>query len=130
MAGYTVAKIDDIEAIYGGGFKRARSALGISSFGLQVMDMPPSFEGYPEHDHSSDGQEEVYATLAGGGEIEIDGERHPIDPGHLVSVMPGTKRKIHPGPEGIRLLIIGGTAGAAYEKIDFTEVGAPDPSRA
>ena len=53
MAGYTVAKIDDIEAIYGGGFKRARSALGITSFGLQVMDLPPNFEGYPEHDHSS-----------------------------------------------------------------------------
>ena len=80
-----------------------------------------------EHDHSSDGQEEVYATLRGGGEIEIDGERHPIDAGQLVSVMPGTKRKIYPGAEGIRLLIIGGTAGAAYEKLDFTEVGAPDP---
>lgn len=130
MAGYTVAKIDDIEAIYGGGFKRARSALGISSFGLQVMDLPPNFEGYPEHDHSQDGQEEVYATLRGGGEIEIDGERHKIDPGQLVSVMPGTRRKIHPGPEGIRLLIIGGIAGAAYEKLEFTEVGAPDPSKA
>ena len=47
-----------------------------------------------------------------------------------MSVMPGTKRKIHPGPEGIRLLIIGGTAGAAYEKLEFTEVGAPDPSLA
>jgi uncharacterized cupin superfamily protein len=128
MAGYTVAKIDDIEAIYSGGFKRARSALGISSFGLQVMDLPPGFEGYPEHDHSSDGQEEVYATLRGGGEIEIDGERHPIDAGQLVSVMPGTKRKIFPGSDGIRLLIIGGTAGAAYEKLGFTEVGAPDPS--
>ena len=130
MAGFTVAKIDDIEAIYGGGFKRARSALGITSFGLQIMDLPPGFEGYPEHDHSSDGQEEVYATLRGGGEIEIDGERHAIDAGHLVSVMPGTKRKIYPGPEGIRLLIVGGTAGAAYEKLDFTEVGAPDPSLA
>ncbi len=128
MAGYTVAKIDDIEAIYGGGFKRARSALGITSFGMQVMDLPPNFEGYPEHDHSSDGQEEVYATLRGGGEIEIDGERHPIDAGQLVSVMPGTKRKIFPGSEGIRLLIIGGTPGAAYEKLDFTDVGAPDPS--
>ena len=130
MAGYTIAKIDDIEAIYGGGFKRARSALGITSFGLQIMDLPPGFEGYPEHDHSSDGQEEVYATLRGGGEIEIDGERHAIDAGQLVSVMPGTKRKIYPGPEGIRLLIVGGTAGAAYEKLDFTEVGAPDPSKA
>jgi len=130
MAGYTVAEIDDIEAIYGGGFKRARSALGITSFGLQVMDLPPNFEGYPEHDHSSDGQEEVYATLRGGGEIEIDGERHAIGPGRLVSVMSGTRRKIHPGPEGIRLLIVGGTPGAAYEKLEFTEVGAPDPSKA
>jgi len=130
MADYTVAKIDDIEAIYGGGFKRARSALGITSFGLQVMDLPPNFEGYPEHDHSSDGQEEVYATLRGGGEIEIDGERHPLDSAHLVSVMAGTKRKVHPGPEGIRLLIMGGTPGAAYEKLEFTEVGAPDPSLA
>ena len=130
MAGYTVAKIDDIEAIYGGGFKRARSALGITSFGLQVMDLPPDFEGYPEHDHSSDGQEEVYATLRGGGEIEIDGERHPLDPDHLVSVKAGTKRKILPGAEGVRLLIIGGTPGAAYEKLEFTEVGAPDPSKA
>ena len=130
MADYTVAKIDDIEGIYGGGFKRARSALGITSFGLQVMDLPPNFEGYPEHDHSSDGQEEVYATLRGGGEIEIDGERHPLDPGHLVSVMSGTKRKVFPGPEGIRLLITGGTPGAAYETLEFTEVGAPDPSKA
>ena len=130
MAGYTVAKIDDIEAIYGGGFKRARSALGITSFGLQVMDLPPGFEGYPEHDHSSDGQEEVYATLSGDGEIEINGERHAIDSSRLVSVMPGTKRKIHAGPQGIRLLIIGGVAGAAYEKLEFTEVGAPDPSKA
>jgi mannose-6-phosphate isomerase-like protein (cupin superfamily) len=130
MADYTVAKIDEIEAIYGGGFKRARSALGITSFGMQVMDLPPGFEGYPEHDHSSDGQEEVYATLRGGGEIEIDGERHPIDADHLVAVKSGTKRKVLPGPEGIRLLIVGGTPGAAYEKLEFTEVGAPDPSKA
>ena len=89
MAGYTVAKIDDIEGIYGGAFKRARSALGITSFGMQVMDLPPNNDAYPEHDHASDGQEEVYATLRGGGEIEIDGERHPIDADHLVSVKAG-----------------------------------------
>ena len=27
----------------------------------------------------------------------------------------------------MRLLIIGGVPGAAYEMLDFTEVGAPDP---
>jgi hypothetical protein len=130
MAEYTVTRIDDIEAIWGGGFKRARSALGITSFGLQIIDLPPDYDGYPEHDHSSDGQEEVYATLRGSGEIEIDGARHPLDADHLVSVKAGTKRKVHPGPQGLRLLIAGGVPGAVYEVKEFTEVGAPDPAAA
>ena len=41
------------------------------------------------------------------GAIETPDGLIAIDAGQLVSVMPGTKRKIHPGPEGIRLLIIG-----------------------
>ena len=127
MGEFTVAKIDDIEAIYGGGFKRARSALGITSFGVQVVDLPPNADAYPEHDHSSDGQEEVYATLRGGGEIEIDGARHPLDCDHLVSVKAGTMRKVYSGREGLRLLVIGGVPGAVYEVKDFTEVGQPDP---
>lgn len=127
MAEYTITAIDDIEGIFGGSFKRARSALGVTSFGLQVIDMPPNADRYPEHDHSSDGQEEVYVTLRGSGEIEIDGRRHPLDPDHLVSVKAGTMRKVYGGPEGLRLLVIGGVPGAAYEVKDFTEVGAPDP---
>jgi uncharacterized cupin superfamily protein len=127
MAGYTVAKIDDIESIFGGGFKRARSALGITSFGMQVIDMPPNGDRHPEHDHSSDGQEEVYATLGGSGEIEIDGERHPLDADHLVSVQAGVKRRIFGGPDGLRVLVIGGVPGAAYTVQKFTEVGEPDP---
>ncbi len=127
MAEYTVTKIDDIEGIYGGAFKRARSTLGVTSFGMQVLDLPPNSDAYPEHDHASDGQEEVYATLRGGGEIEIDGQRHPIDSDHLVSVKAGTKRKVFSGPDGVRLLIVGGCPGAVYEVKDFTEVGQPDP---
>ncbi len=60
MAGHTLKRIDDMEAAYRGGFKRARAELGVESFGVQVIDMPPSFEHYPEHDHAEDGQEEVY----------------------------------------------------------------------
>jgi hypothetical protein len=127
MADYTVATIDDIEAIYRGSFKLARAALGITSFGLQVIDMPGGTDGYPEHDHSGDGQEEVYATLGGSGEILIDGESHPLDAGHLVSVKAGTKRKVVPGSGGIRLLVIGGVPGAAYEVSPGTELGTPDP---
>ncbi len=51
MSGYAVKKIDEMEAIYGGAFKRARAELGVESFGMQIIDMPPNFENYPEHDH-------------------------------------------------------------------------------
>ena len=126
MAGYKVAKIDDIEAIYGGSFKRARAALEVTSFGLQVIDMPPNADAYPEHDHAEDGQEEVYAVLRGAGEIDIAGERHPLDPEHLVSVKAGTKRKVFAGTEGLRLLVMGGVPGAAFQASPVTEIGGPD----
>jgi mannose-6-phosphate isomerase-like protein (cupin superfamily) len=127
MSGYAVKKIDDMEAIYGGAFKRARAELGVESFGLGIMDLPPNLEQYPEHDHSEDGQEEVYVTLAGRGEIEIEGERHPLDPETVVMVGPGVKRKIRTGDQALRLLAIGGTAGKLYEAPDVSQLGAPDP---
>ena len=127
MADYAVRRIDEMEAIVRGSFKKARAELGVSSFGIQVIDMPPNVDAYPEHDHSQDGQEEVYVAMSGGGEIEIDGERHPLDPETMVRVSAGTKRKLYPGDEGMRVLVIGGVPGEAYAIRDFTELGAPDP---
>ena len=75
----TVKNIDEMEAVYLGAFKRARAELGVESFGMQIIDMPPNFENYPEHDHTHDDQEEVFLAMRGGGEIEIDGERFPLD---------------------------------------------------
>ena len=127
MANYTVKKIDEMEAIYAGAFKRARAELGVESFGMQVMDLPPNLEQYPEHDHAEDGQEEVYVTLRGSGEIEIDGDRQPLDPETMVRVGPGVKRKTWPGAEGLRLLALGGRAGTPYEAPEISQLGAPDP---
>lgn len=130
MAGHAVKKIDEMEAIYGGAFKRVRAELGVESFGIQIIDMPAGFDGYPEHDHSQDGQEEVYLTLRGGGEIEIEGERSPLDQDHIARVGPGVKRKVWPGPEGIRILIVGGVPGGTYEAPDISKLGEPDPMAA
>jgi mannose-6-phosphate isomerase-like protein (cupin superfamily) len=127
MPGYAVKKIDDMEAIFLGSFKRARAELGVSAFGMQVIDMPPNAEQYPEHDHGEDGMEEVYVVLRGGGEIEIDGQRLPIDPETIVRVSSGTKRKLYPGDQGMRVLAIGGVPGKAYEPAALTELGQPDP---
>ena len=129
MGEYAVKKIDDMEAVFLGAFKRARAELGVESFGLQVIDMPPNYENYPEHDHAEDGQEEVFMAIRGGGEIEIDGERFPLDPEHMARVAAGTKRKVWPGAEGIRMVIVGGVPGAVYEAPDVSKLGEPDPMR-
>jgi len=127
MGEYAVKKIDDMEAVFLGAFKRARAELGVESFGLQVIDMPPNYENYPEHDHAEDGQEEVFLAIRGGGEIEIGGERFPLDPEHMARVASGTMRKVWPGPEGIRMVIVGGVPGAVYEAPAVSKLGEPDP---
>jgi mannose-6-phosphate isomerase-like protein (cupin superfamily) len=127
MANYTVKRIDELEAIYGGSFKRARAELGISSFGMQILDLPPNVTAYPEHDHGQDGQEEVYIVLRGSAEMAIDDEQVSLDPDTLVRVAPGTNRKVLPGSEGARLLVIGAVPGQVYEAPAVTELGAPDP---
>jgi mannose-6-phosphate isomerase-like protein (cupin superfamily) len=116
-----------MEAVYAGAFKRARAELGVSSFGIQVIDMPPNTDRYPEHTHAEDGQEEVYLALRGSAEIEIEDERHPLDPETMVRVPPGTRRKVWTTDEPLRLLIVGGVPGKAYEAPEVTELGGPDP---
>ncbi|HEU0024741.1 MAG TPA: cupin domain-containing protein [Thermoleophilaceae bacterium] len=127
MSNYSVRRIDEMEGYYLGAMKRARAELGVTAFGLQVMDLPPNLTAYPEHDHAGDGQEEVYVILRGAGEIEIDGERHPLDTETMVRVGPGVRRKLWPGDEGLRVLAIGGVPGKPYERVAITELGAPDP---
>jgi mannose-6-phosphate isomerase-like protein (cupin superfamily) len=124
MADYTAKQINEMEAAFGGGLKKARAELGVESFGMQVVDLPPNYGDYPEHDHESDGQEEVYSVMSGSGEIDVEGERIPLTPDILVRVGPATKRKIYSGPDGLRLLALGGTPGAAYQAAEFTELAS------
>jgi mannose-6-phosphate isomerase-like protein (cupin superfamily) len=116
MDGYRVKAIDEMGTIHDGFVKLAGAELGVESFGMQIFDFPAGFPHYPEHDHSGDGQEEVYVVLAGSGEFEVDGERVVIDPGRMLRVAAGTKRKLHPGPDGVRLLALGCTPGKTYER--------------
>jgi mannose-6-phosphate isomerase-like protein (cupin superfamily) len=122
MPDYTVKRIDDMEGAFGGGLKKARAELGVSSFGMQVVDMPPNYPDYPEHDHAEQAQEEVFAVLRGSGEMDVEGERVALNPEVIVRVGAKAKRKILPGPDGLRLLALGGTPGAAYEITEFTEL--------
>jgi mannose-6-phosphate isomerase-like protein (cupin superfamily) len=122
MPDYTVKRIDDMEGAFGGGLKKARAELGVSSFGMQIVDLPPNYSDYPEHDHAEESQEEVFAVMRGSGHFDVEGERIDINPDVVVRIGAKAKRKIYSGPEGLRLIALGGTPGAAYEIKEFTEL--------
>jgi hypothetical protein len=133
MADVSYAAIDELEPIdflEGFTFRRAGMELGVTPFGMSVIDMPPSTTAYPAHDHSSTGpgnpparqlgQEEVYIALRGACEVEIDGRRYPLDHEHMIRVGPTARRKILPGPDGVRLLALSGKPGHAYDPAAMT----------
>jgi hypothetical protein len=124
MPDYTARRIDEMEAGFGGGFVKARAELGVTAFGLQVIQLPPDYGDYPEHDHAESGQEEVFLAIGGSGWIEVEGERVDLDRKTFVRVGPEAKRKVYAGPEGLRLLAIGGAPGEPYKIVPLTELGA------
>ena len=127
MADYTLKRIDEMEAVFGGAFKRARAELGVESFGVQVIDIPPNIDRYPEHNHADEGQEEVFVPMSGSVELELDGERHRLEPGMMVRIGPDVNRKLITHEEPVRLLALGGVPGKAYEPPDLSKLGGADP---
>jgi uncharacterized cupin superfamily protein len=112
----TVRRIDELASIHDGIVKLAGAELGVESFGLQVLDFPPGFAHYPEHDHSDDGQEEVYVVLEGSCDLAAGGQRLALEAGALARVGADTRRSVEPGPEGVRILAIGCSARGPYER--------------
>lgn len=130
MTDVTVAAIDDMDSIHGGMARRARATLGVTAWGMQVLTLPPSWDGYPEHNHDANAydpnQEEVYIPLEGSATLHAGAEEFRLEPGMMVRVGPEQPRRIVPGPEGIRFVALGGRPGA-FEAGSWTEIGAPAP---
>ena len=130
MADVTVARIDEMEPIYEGLARRARATLGVTAWGMQVMTLPPDWDGYPDHKHDADvadaNQEEVYIPLAGSGTLHADGESFVLAPGMMARVGPEQMRRIVPGDEGIRFIALGGVPGA-FTPSAWTELAGPLP---
>ena len=108
MSDYTAKSIKDMEAAFGGGFVKARAELGVTSFGMQVIQMPANYEDYPLHDHAESGQEEVFLALQGSGWIEIEGERVAIHADAPIEA---------PTVRGFVSVLVGGLNGATVEEV-------------
>ena len=130
MPDVTVKRVEDFEAIFGGGFRRVRAGLGVTSFGLAVIDLPPNFTVFPEHDQTHDDQEEVYTLLSGRVTLRVGGaggDEYDLEPGVFARVGATEKRKLITGDEPARVIAMGAMPGKAYEPPEFTEEGTKPP---
>jgi quercetin dioxygenase-like cupin family protein len=121
MADVTVKKVEDFDTAFGGAMKLVRHGLGVQSFGMQVLDLPANADAYPEHDHASDQQEEVYTVLEGAATLQVGGEEYELTPGVFARVGPGQARKIVTASNSARVLALGGVPGDAYAAPDFSK---------
>jgi uncharacterized cupin superfamily protein len=87
--GWAVATLADLGE--GPGFRKVRSALGVTAFGVNAVVLPPSWVT-PRHTHER--QEELYLVLDGEIEFDLDGSKHTLGPGGLVKVDPGKMRSL------------------------------------
>mgnify|MGYP001952165324 CR=1 FL=1 len=121
---FTAMNFDEMDpfigVVPGVGMYPIRKALGIESFGISrvVLEREPGvddFTGYPDHDHSEDGQEEVYVITAGSGGLRMVDDDIEVETGDMVRVAPDAKRKWIPAKEGLSFIAIGAPIGKPYE---------------
>jgi uncharacterized cupin superfamily protein len=117
------AAIDDLPQLWDGFARLVRPGLGIAGFGANIMNLPPDYET-KSHNESGSGQEELYVALEGSGAVVLgDGSRLDLDAEHIAAVGPGTDRTLASGSNGMRVLVVGGAPGKAYEAPDWSSNG-------
>jgi hypothetical protein len=130
MMDVTIATIDQMEPIHDGMVRRARATLGVTGWGMQVLTLPPNWDGYPNHKHDATAQdpnqEEVYVPLEGSAVLEAGGQTFDLRPGTMARVGPRQLRRIVPGPDGIRFLALGAAPGS-FDPPEWSELGAAPP---
>ena len=106
--GYAVASLDGLGEGYG--FRKIRSELGVTEFGVNAIVLPPGIETGP---HCHERQQELYFVHSGRIEIEFgDGASHTLGPGGVARVDAPVERTIrNHGPDDAVYVIVGGEGG-------------------
>ena len=123
ISGYAAKSIDELPTLWDGFAKLVRGGLDITAFGANIMDLPADYST-TSHDEVDSGQQELYVALRGSGSVDIEDMRLPLDADHLVRVDAETARVLTSGPDGLRVLCIGGVPGGAYQAPDWSSAGA------
>lgn len=118
MAGFTIVHMDDFERPFPK-WALARKSLGLQSFGMNVVELPPG-ETIPEHDETGGDQEEVFIVLSGDPTVVIDGNEHPAPAGTFVRLDPEPKRTVVNRSDGDAVvLIVSAPRTSGYTPMDW-----------
>ena len=82
---FTIVHRDDLERT--GAWSLVRRSLGLTSFGMNLVEIAPG-TAIPEHDETASDQEEVFVVLSGAPIMVIDGVDHPAPAGTFVRLDP------------------------------------------
>jgi hypothetical protein len=116
MAGYAVARLDEIAEISDGRepLRPVRHHFGITSFGINAWTGDAVGDRIlNEHDEAGDA-EELYLVHRGRATFELDGNRVDAPAGTFVFARPGVLRTAFAVEAGTTILAIGGRPGEAW----------------
>jgi quercetin dioxygenase-like cupin family protein len=115
--GMTIVHRDDLERT--GGWLLARRSLGLSSFGMNLVEIEPGTR-IPEHDETGRDQEEVFMVLSGSATMIVDGQEHPAPAGTLVRLDPEPRRTVaNDGDEVAVVLIVSAPRDSGYTPMEW-----------
>lgn len=98
-----------------GNWQLVRRTLGIESFGINAVGIPPG-EQIPEHDELDRDQEELFLVLEGEPTLVIDGEDHAAPAGTFVRLDPEHKRTVRNDSDvEVEVLIVSAPRSSGYE---------------
>ena len=102
---YSSSRIDDLPTLWDGMCKLVRAGLGVTAFGVNVLDIGPDYVT-TDHTESASGQEELYLVLEGEGQMWRNGDSFAVRQGDLVRNPPGGEHGLHnTGEVPIRLFV-------------------------
>ena len=120
---YAFGSLDELGD--GPGFRKIRTALGVTAFGINGIVMAPGHDGFL---HFHDTQDELYFVHRGRVEVEVEGETRVVGEGGFFHVESTTPRKVsNPFEEDAVVLAIGGKDG--YVERDGHMVDEADIAR-
>ena len=118
MSGFTIKHDEELERDYGK-WVLVRRSLGVSSFGINAVELPPG-ESIPEHDEAERAHEELFLVLEGAPTIVIDGTDHPLRTGSFARLDPELTRTVrNDGDSVARVLIVSAPVASGYEALDW-----------